>query len=599
MSVPVRGPVPRLARQVGQAVVGGVRLQPVVGGAAVADGAAPDREVDGEALLVHRRARPRRRWAAVRRRHLPDGVVARAAVRAPHRDLVLRVAVAHAAHRDAGLGGGGEQAARRRASSAATSSSSSFRAAARRACSALSCSARAGSSPSSIWASLSFWSMRMWTSAANRACWLIASCLSASAASASALRARASATAASLLAFSVRSCSWAAWYSANSSASLVVRTSRIAHLRLALVDDSSANIDRADSVGGLTKASTTTPSVLASTSSIRRWASATAGSAAATAALAAASACWAAVSSAVWASTLALMSLRACATCTPSALSTSTSTATNAWRWATCSLSRAGSSWAPPASGLTIVAISATTTASMAAVNGRRRTNVKSCAPSEQSQISQLPHRQRRIPGGGDGECNESRGHLSYAPHASSCARAYGARRALERVTGSAVDVVGDDSFVPVARRRRARRLEHQDRSARGGRLVLRAPGDHEGIALVELHQGLVAVAVPDCDVEAPLQHQEELVGVLVDVPHMVAARLGDAHVVVVHPGDDAGTVDLVERRQRLAEIDRLRAHTSDCPPAPPTCQPSSPKAARRSSAARSGALSVSAIARL
>src|SRR5919106_970230 len=78
---------------------------------------------------------------------------------------------------------------------------------------------------------------------------LIASCLSASAASASALRARASATAASLLAFSVRSCSWAAWYSANSSASLVVRTSRIAHLRLALVDDSSASIDRADSAG--------------------------------------------------------------------------------------------------------------------------------------------------------------------------------------------------------------------------------------------------------------------------------------------------------------------------------------------------------------
>src|SRR4030095_6938089 len=57
-----------------------------------------------------RRARTGRRWAAVRRGHLPDRVLAGPAVVAAHRDLGGGVAIAVPAHGDARLGGVGEQA---------------------------------------------------------------------------------------------------------------------------------------------------------------------------------------------------------------------------------------------------------------------------------------------------------------------------------------------------------------------------------------------------------------------------------------------------------------------------------------------------------
>src|SRR5918995_4763927 len=109
VSVSVGRPVPRLSREIGEPVVRRVGRHPVVGGAPVADGAIPHREVDGEPLLVHRRPGPGRGRAARRRRHRIDRIRARSAVGHPHRDLCRRVAVTVAAHRDTVLGGRGEQ----------------------------------------------------------------------------------------------------------------------------------------------------------------------------------------------------------------------------------------------------------------------------------------------------------------------------------------------------------------------------------------------------------------------------------------------------------------------------------------------------------
>jgi hypothetical protein len=58
--------------------------------------------------------------------------------------------------------------------------------------------------------------------------------------------------------------------------------------------------------------------------------------------------------------------------------------------------------------------------------------------------------------------------------------------------------------------------------------------------------------------VELAGQHEEELVGVVVDVPDVVAQGVGYADVVVVHRGDDAGAVDVVEGRQCDIEVDRV-----------------------------------------
>jgi hypothetical protein len=60
---------------------------------------------------------------------------------------------------------------------------------------------------------------------------------------------------------------------------------------------------------------------------------------------------------------------------------------------------------------------------------------------------------------------------------------------------------------------------------------------------------------------EPAVEHQKELVGIFVDVPHMLALGVGDPYVVLVHSGDDPGTVDVVEPRKGLTEIDALGSH--------------------------------------
>src|SRR5207244_1845157 len=104
--VAVGRPVPGFAGEVVQAVGLGVLAEPLEGRARVRrDDRTAGREVDGQAALVHRRAGTGGRRVALVRRLLVDVVVRRSAVCFAQCDLLVGVAVAPAAERDAvGLG---------------------------------------------------------------------------------------------------------------------------------------------------------------------------------------------------------------------------------------------------------------------------------------------------------------------------------------------------------------------------------------------------------------------------------------------------------------------------------------------------------------
>jgi aminoglycoside/choline kinase family phosphotransferase len=117
--------------------------------------------------------------------------------------------------------------------------------------------------------------------------------------------------------------------------------------------------------------------------------------------------------------------------------------------------------------------------------------------------------------------------------------------------------------LVAVADRQGAGGLEEEDRRTpvRLGP-VLDAARDHEHRSPLQGDdplRGALALAQPDAQV--PVQEEEELVGTVVGVPHVLAADLGHAHVVVVDPGDDARTPQLVEGGQRVPQVDRSFAH--------------------------------------
>ena len=68
-----------------------------------------------------------------------------------------------------------------------------------------------------------------------------------------------------------------------------------------------------------------------------------------------------------------------------------------------------------------------------------------------------------------------------------------------------------------------------------------------ERVALAQRDGGLAAVSIADGHIELAVEDQEELVGVFVYVPQVLALGVGHANVVVVHAGDDPRTVNLVE----------------------------------------------------
>ncbi len=72
---------------------------------------------------------------------------------------------------------------------------------------------------------------------------------------------------------------------------------------------------------------------------------------------------------------------------------------------------------------------------------------------------------------------------------------------------------------------------------------------------------GAVGVAVAQGDVELAVEHEEELVCVLVHVPNVLALHLGDPDVVVVHAGDDAWAPQGVEAGQCGVQLDGFGVH--------------------------------------
>ena len=90
---------------------------------------------------------------------------------------------------------------------------------------------------------------------------------------------------------------------------------------------------------------------------------------------------------------------------------------------------------------------------------------------------------------------------------------------------------------------------------------MLRTFRHDERVSLAQRDGGLAAVSIADGHIELAVEDQEELVGVVVDVPDVFALDLGDPDVLVVDVRDDARAPQRVEGGQGPGEGDRLVAH--------------------------------------
>jgi AraC-like DNA-binding protein len=91
---------------------------------------------------------------------------------------------------------------------------------------------------------------------------------------------------------------------------------------------------------------------------------------------------------------------------------------------------------------------------------------------------------------------------------------------------------------------------------------VLGAPGHHEDLSLAKGDGPLLAV-LPQGNIEPAGKDQEELVGVVVHMPDVLAQDMRDPDVVVVDPADDPRAVDVAKGGQRLAQADGRDCHAS------------------------------------
>ncbi len=114
-----------------------------------------------------------------------------------------------------------------------------------------------------------------------------------------------------------------------------------------------------------------------------------------------------------------------------------------------------------------------------------------------------------------------------------------------------------DGDVVIVAGRERARWFEHQDGSAGRRRLVFHSSRHDEGVALTQRDGRLIAGGAAQFDVEGAVEDEEELVGVVVGVPHVLSPGVRDSHVVVIDGGDDPGAPHIIERDQCLVQVHR------------------------------------------
>nr|pir hypothetical protein SCGD3.04 - Streptomyces coelicolor [Streptomyces coelicolor] len=114
---------------------------------------------------------------------------------------------------------------------------------------------------------------------------------------------------------------------------------------------------------------------------------------------------------------------------------------------------------------------------------------------------------------------------------------------------------------VPVADGECPGRFEQQDGRGNGRvRLVFRAARDGEDGPLRQDDDAL-AGGLAQGDVQCAVEDEEELVGVVVHVPDVLALDLRDADVVVVDGGDDTGAPLLGEGGEGGGQGDRFLSH--------------------------------------
>jgi hypothetical protein len=92
--------------------------------------------------------------------------------------------------------------------------------------------------------------------------------------------------------------------------------------------------------------------------------------------------------------------------------------------------------------------------------------------------------------------------------------------------------------------------------------------GDDEDVAGAQLGGALPAVGAAQRDGEPAGDHQEKFIGVLVDVPDVLALGVRDLNVVIVNPADNARAVNVVEGGQCLAQADGEGCHAFSIGPA-------------------------------
>ena len=92
---------------------------------------------------------------------------------------------------------------------------------------------------------------------------------------------------------------------------------------------------------------------------------------------------------------------------------------------------------------------------------------------------------------------------------------------------------------------------------------MLDALGDHKDVTCTEFGGAFLAIRFAQHDVELAVDHQEELIGVLMDVPDVLTRGVRHFDVVIIDPAHDPGAVDIVEGGQRLAEADGRDCHGS------------------------------------
>jgi AraC-like DNA-binding protein len=90
---------------------------------------------------------------------------------------------------------------------------------------------------------------------------------------------------------------------------------------------------------------------------------------------------------------------------------------------------------------------------------------------------------------------------------------------------------------------------------------VLGAFGDHEDVPGAQLDGSFLAAGLAQRDGESAVDHQEELIGVLVDVPDVLTRGMRDLDVVVINPADDARAINVIECGKCLAQTDGRGGH--------------------------------------